>query len=120
MRSPVKLHGLAEVELHMVSNWLERVTQWDRAAFKVQDMEYESNVEGYDGKVYGNEVMPMVALADEIAAGNKPNPYLQVFPQAEKYSTSGFQTTHTYSAVSGNAYQAGLVLSPTWRDADPE
>ena len=47
----------------------------------------------YDGKVYGNEVMPMVALADEIAAGNKPNPYLQVFPQAEKYSTSGFQTT---------------------------
>ena len=55
----------------------------------------------YDGKVYGNEVMPMVALADEIAAGNKPNPYLQVFPQAEKYSTSGFQTTHTFSAVSG-------------------
>ena len=27
----------------------------------------------YDGKVYGNEVMPMVALADQIAAGNKPN-----------------------------------------------
>ena len=74
----------------------------------------------YDGKVYGNEVMPMVALADQIAAGNKPNPYLQLWPQAEKYSTSGYQTTHTFSAVSGGAYQTGLVLSPTWRDADPE
>lgn len=72
----------------------------------------------FDGKVIGNEVMPMIDLANKVAKGAMPNPYLQEFPQAAKYGSSGHQTTHVFSEVVGSRYHAGLLLSPTWKAAD--
>jgi hypothetical protein len=53
MRAPLKLHGMADVEVTMLENWVGLVTDWEKHHFKVVKLGYDSEVEGFKGAVYG-------------------------------------------------------------------
>ena len=54
MNVALKVHGMAEVELGMVQDWVNRLTGWDLANFKVVVLPYASEVKKFEGTaVYG-------------------------------------------------------------------
>eukprot|EP00316_Scyphosphaera_apsteinii_P021249 CAMPEP_0119311234 /NCGR_PEP_ID=MMETSP1333-20130426/21987_1 /TAXON_ID=418940 /ORGANISM="Scyphosphaera apsteinii, Strain RCC1455" /LENGTH=363 /DNA_ID=CAMNT_0007315565 /DNA_START=10 /DNA_END=1102 /DNA_ORIENTATION=+ len=65
----------------------------------------------YNGEVLGNEVMPAIGIVRALGSGALPNPYLEEYPTAGKYSTSGYQPVATYSYLNADAhiFRTGLV-----------
>merc|ERR1712039_462194 len=71
----------------------------------------------------GNEVMPTLDVVTMLQSGDLPNPYYEIYPQAQAYATPGYrpvQTMHELLAPSGGdpaappLFRVGLVLAPTY------
>lgn len=74
----------------------------------------------YDGKVLANEVMPTLAMPKMLRDGALSNPYLEDYPQADKYDTSGHQPVRTMNQliIETNKFRTGLVLNSKHTTAD--
>jgi len=74
----------------------------------------------FDGKVLGNEVMPALGIVDLLKSGALPNPYMEDYPTAMKYDSTGHQAVATLNefVASSNVFRAGLVLSDKHTTAD--
>merc|ERR1712048_481252 len=74
----------------------------------------------FDGKVVGNEVMPTLGIVGALRSGTLPNPYMEAYPQALKYETTGYQPVATWNelAVESNMFRAGLLLNSEYTMAD--
>mmetsp|Transcript_101333 Transcript_101333/g.285793 ORF Transcript_101333/g.285793 Transcript_101333/m.285793 type:complete len:357 (-) Transcript_101333:165-1235(-) len=71
-----------------------------------------------DGMVLGNEIMPTLDHASMLGT-ELANPYLDPYPQAEKYQSSGYQPQATISnRTADGKLQFGLLLSSECSTAD--
>lgn len=72
----------------------------------------------FDGKVYGSEIMPTVAHGARLGE-DLPNPFFKAFPAQDKYMTTGYQPTSTYSERADDRLHLGLVLTDEEIEATP-
>merc|ERR1712060_632221 len=69
----------------------------------------------YNGEVMGNEVMPTLDVVTMLQSGDLPNPYYEIYPQAQAYATPGYrpvQTMHELLASSGGDTAAPPFSEP--------